>query len=186
MRSSRHSSRRAKRKKWNKQQIFMLSGAILLIVLLTIGFFTYRNYPNERSVDDAYLSDPQEFTMIDIPQTKSLLFDSQNNALNRIDTGKVYYQGISGKLQSRIKRNKNEIYEELISYDNNGNAVDELEIGYISNTSKYLKCAVIFKNKISIYETIPSNKDTTKEEIVTEYLISPQMKFTRGKTHTKL
>ena len=177
---------REERKKQKRKKFFILSGAILLIALLTKEIFTYRNYPNERSVDDAYLSDPQEFTMIDIPQTKSLLFDSQNNALNRIDTGKIYYQGISGKLQSRIKRNKNEIYEELISYDNNGNAVDELEIGYISNTSKYLKCAVIFKNKISIYETIPSNKDTTKEEIVTEYLISSQMKFTRGKTHTKL
>jgi len=185
MRTSRHSSRRAEKKKWKKQQIFTLSGAILLIVLLTVGFFTYRNYPNERSVDDAYFSDHQEFTVIDIPQTKSLLFDSQNNTLNQVDTGKVYYQGISGKLQSRIKRNKNEVYEELISYDNNGNAVDGLEIGYICNSPKHLKCAVIFKNKISIYETIPTgSKDNA--EIVTEYLISPKMKFILGKTYTKL
>jgi len=182
--SSRHSSRRrAERKKQERNKIFMLSGAILLIVLLSIGFFTYRNYPSEKSVDDAYLSNYKEFTVVDIPQTKSLLFDPRNNTLNPVDTGKVYYQGISGKLQSHIKRNKNEVYEELISYDSNGNVVDELEIGYISNSSKHLKCAVIFKNKISIYETIPSNNDNTKKEIVTEYLISPEMKFTRGKTY---
>jgi len=178
---------REERKKQKRKKFFILSGAILLIALLTKEIFTYRNYPNEKSVDDAYLSDYQKFTMIDIPQTKSLLFDSQNKALNQIATGKVYYKGENGKLESHIDRkNKNEIYEELISYDNNGNAVDELEIGYISNSPKHLKCAVIDKNKISIYETIPSDNDDSNEKIVTEYLISPQMKFTRGKTYTKL
>jgi len=174
-------------KKQEKYKRLILGIAFLLIVLLTIGIFTSRNYPSDKHIDDEYLGDPesQEFAAINIPQTKSLLFDPQHNALDQVYAGKVYYQGENGKLESHINQNKNEVCEELISYDNNGKEVDKLEIGYICDTTKHLKCAVLFKNKISIYETKSSGNDN-KEEFVTEYLISPKMKFSPGKTYTKL
>jgi len=185
MQATKHS----KRKRQEESRIFILGIAFLAIVLLTIGFFTYRNYPNDKQrMDDEYLSDgtqSQQFAEIDIPQTRSLLFNPQNNAANQVYAGKVYYQGENGKLESRINQTKNEVCEELISYDSKGNAVDKLEISYASDSTKRLKCAVIFKNKISIYETKPSGGDKN-EGNVTEYLISPQMKFSLGKTYTKL
>ncbi|MDR2621215.1 MAG: hypothetical protein LBC48_01375 [Dysgonamonadaceae bacterium] len=120
-----------------------------------------------------------------IPQTRSLLFQAQNRAPDQIQTGKVYYESEYGKLESSIIRDRTGIREELTAYNEKGNAVDKLEIGYICDSAKHVKCAVIFKNKISIYETKLS-ADNKNEEIVTEYLISPQMKFSRGKTYKKL
>ncbi|GHU79880.1 hypothetical protein FACS1894145_5010 [Bacteroidia bacterium] len=210
---------------------------------MTVGIFTYRNYPidyqkdnTELSADDVYINDTtkpqkqkkeqvqspadasdaevaietpgdtfpsepmgnmeetveaateetsefQKSAVIYIPQTKSLLFNSQNPV--DIHTEKVYYLGENGKLKSHVNRNQSGVCEDLYSYDEKGNQVDKLEIGYICDSTRHLKCAVIFRNKISIYETKLS-ADNKNEEIVVEYLISPDMKFSRGKTYTKL
>ncbi|GHT62988.1 hypothetical protein AGMMS50239_17910 [Bacteroidia bacterium] len=176
------------RKKQKKIRNSILGIALLLIAVLTVGIFTFRNYPNNKedmalSMNDAYVCDTADSNYI--PQAKSLLFHPQNNASDRIPSGKVYYQGENGRLESFINRDNIGIREELTSYDEKGNTVDKLEIGYICDTTRHLKCAVIFKNKISIYETKLS-ADNKNEDIVIEYLISPQMKFSRGKTYTKL
>ena len=198
MRATDHSEKKVH----EKYRIYILGIAFLLIALLTVGFFTYRHYPNDEPINDIFsegqlgytrktategIGESHEFATINIPQTKSLLFDPRNNILNQVAAGKIYYQGENGKLESCIitNRNRNEVCEELISYDNKGNEVDKLEIGYVCDSAKHLKCAVIFKNKISIYET-KSNGEGKNVKIVTEYLISPQMKFSRGKTYTKL
>lgn len=233
----------SKGKRQKKYRTLTLSIAVLLILLLTVGIFTPRNYPNDdrqdntkSSADDVHIHDtmksqkpkkeqvqssaevpgseeitetsdnifpPEQIenaeeatetvteetsesrksSAIYISQTKSLLFNS-HHAVD-IHAGKVYYQSENGKLESRINQSKSGISEELYSYDSKGNQVDKLEIGYICDSTRHLKCAVIFKNKISIYET-KLTADNKNEEIVTEYLISPELKFSRGKTYTKL
>jgi hypothetical protein len=198
-----------RRERQKKSRIFILGTAFLLIIILTVGIFTYRNYPNDRQgiVDSGYLSDsgkimenpddtfPQKpvgvegetakLSTIYIPQTKSLLFNSKDNNFENIQAGKIYYQDENGRLESAVNRDKDGVREELTGYDNKGNIVDKMEIGYICDSARHLKCAIIFKNKISIYETKTSG-DNENEEIVTEYLILPQMKFIKGKTYTKL
>jgi hypothetical protein len=235
-----------KKKKQEKYRFIIISIAFLLIVILTIGIFSYRHYPSDNreeadlSMYDGYLYGlihstkqgarkfqsamdkkaqdsvmiienpddvfppeqviniaktepvtPEEISRlsglsaINIPQTGSLLFSSRNNALNNAPEGKVYYQSDNGSLASSISHNGNGTCEELISYDSRGNVVDKLEIGYIGDNIHHLKCAVIFKNKISIYETKLS-ANNKNEEIVIEYFISPELKFSIGKTYTKL
>ncbi|MDR1610808.1 MAG: hypothetical protein LBS08_04780 [Candidatus Symbiothrix sp.] len=197
------------KKRHEKYRNIILGIAFLLIVVLTVGIFTFRNYPNDKEnmvflVNSEYtdnttnpqkpkvkpfqspkITDTVETEAIYIPQTRSLLFHTQNSVLDRIPAGMIYYEGKNGKLESSINRNETGIHEELTSYDEKGNFVDKLEIGYICDSVRHLKCAVIFKNKISIYE-MKLSADNKNEEVISEYLISPQMKFSKRKTYKKL
>jgi hypothetical protein len=103
-------------------------------------------------------------------------------------TGKIYYQGNNGKLESSVLHNEGVFKEQLKSYDYAGNKVDELEIGVVDETAKTVKHAVISKNKISVFEivTAKGKKQEQQVEKVTEYAITPQMKFREGKTYTRL
>jgi flagellar basal body-associated protein FliL len=126
-----------------------------------------------------------ELEDIYINHTRSLL--GKNGILpDNLPTGKVYYQGNKGNLESLVKRDGDKISEQLISYDKQGNKVDELEIGIIEESDKAVKHAVISKNKISVFEIMPAKDGKKTEERVTEYTITPSMKFRKGKTYVRL
>jgi flagellar basal body-associated protein FliL len=140
--------------------------------------------PEEVVKEEVLPEKPKEPTALFVSRTKSL-FNSPDLSPDNLPQGKVYYQGDNGKLESQVKKENNEDIEELTSYDYTGKKMDVLEIGHIGHSNHYKKYAVIAKNKISVFEIILT-KNNKMEEKVTEYTITPQMKFVKGKTYTKL
>jgi hypothetical protein len=141
--------------------------------------------PEEVVKEEVLPKESKELTALFVSHTKSV-FNSPNLSLDNLPTGKVYYQGDNGKLESQVKKVNNEGVEELTSYDYTNKIIDVLEIGRIKNSDVYRKYAVIAKNKISVFEIVSIEKSNKTEEKVTEYTITPQMKFVKGKVYTRL
>jgi hypothetical protein len=118
-----------------------------------------------------------------ITQIKSL-FNLSNFSIDNLPEGKTYFHGENGKLESVIHKGEDGISEQLVSYDYRGQKTDALEIGWIDGAGQVVKYAVISGNKISIFETLNTKKK--KETKVTEYAITPQLKFTKGKIYMQL
>jgi hypothetical protein len=118
-----------------------------------------------------------------LAQSKSL-FNPANTSIENLPAGKAYFQGENGKLESIVNKKEDGISEQLVSYDYHGQKADDLEIGWIDDAGQTVKYAVILGNKISIFETIKTKKKT--ETKVTEYAITPQLKFIKGKAYTRL
>jgi hypothetical protein len=129
--------------------------------------------------------DANELADVSISHTKSL-FGEAGLLPENLPAGKVYFQGNNGKLESFIKNEGTRFSEQLISSDSKGNKVDELEIGVVEEAGKSVKYAVISKNKISVFEMMPAKKGKKAEERVTEYTITRQMRFAKGKTYVRL
>ena len=138
----------------------------------------------------------KELTSIYIPSTKSL-FSASDASIdifrNRITQseppvrGKIYYQGENGLIESFLSTDeKDAIREVLFSYDPAGNPVDELEIGLLIPDSPERKYATVSVNKLSVFELTLSKSANEKQERVTEYFVTPQLRFKKGKTFTKL
>jgi hypothetical protein len=138
---------------------------------------------SEKPTEDAEAA--LEPLVIDIAQTKSL-FSNQASLPESGQTGKIYLQNKNGKLESVVKSEKEGFYERLISYDAKGNTLDELEIGTIDGAGKTVKRAVISGNRISVFEIVSAKGGKKQEETVTEYRITPQLTFRKGKTYTRL
>jgi hypothetical protein len=101
--------------------------------------------------------------------------------------GKLYYLGENGRLESFIYiEPKGKIHEYLVSFDSKGNPIDWIEIGLITPEKERIKHAGLSTDKLSLTELQPAKKDGKKEEIITEYIITLQLKFKKGKTFTKL
>jgi hypothetical protein len=140
----------------------------------------------ESETEDSNITEePKELTEVHISYTKSL-FGKIGSLPDNLSTGKVYYQGNNGKLESFIKREGDKIFEQLVSSDYKEDKVDELEIGIIEEADKAVKHAVISKNKVSVFEIIPAKNGKKTEERVTEYTITPQMRFIKGKTYVRV
>jgi hypothetical protein len=114
-------------------------------------------------------------------------FHLQNVSVNDLIAGKIYYQGENGKLESfiYIDQSKN-LHEYLISSDSNGFYADCVEIGYWVLESGEKNYATLSNYKLLIYKSLPVKWGKKTEESVTEYFISPQMQFNKGKTFSKL
>jgi flagellar basal body-associated protein FliL len=139
----------------------------------------------------------KELGMVYIPQTKSLFvssnisiesFQSRLNQKNGRVYGKLYYQGENGRLESYLSVDSNGLlHEYLVSYDPAGNSVETIEIGLLplekSHEKKYATFSV---DRLSIFELSASKVSGKKEERVTEYSITPQLRFHKGKTFTKI
>ena len=142
------------------------------------------------------LAQGKELTSIYIPLTKSLFsasdasIDAFQNRITRVGPpvrGKVYYQGENGLIESFISLDdKGVMHEILFSYDPAGNPVDELEIGLLVPDSPEKKYATVLVNKLSVFELTIVEASGKRQERVTEYFISPQLQFKKGKTFTKL
>jgi hypothetical protein len=127
----------------------------------------------------------KELAKIDIVKTKSLFHHSEIS-LDSLPNENVYYHGENGKLESKVKHSDKGISEQLTAYDIHGNNTGTLEIGFIEETGKRVKYAVISKNKISVFEITLSKNKKSQGELMTEYTITPQMKLIKGKTYHKL
>lgn len=113
--------------------------------------------------------------------------DFKNISLEHFFTGKTYYKGDNGKLESFLYISPDgRIHEYLISFDPEGNYADCLEIGLIIPGSDERKHASLSINKLSVFETESSKTIGKREEKVTEYFISVRMKFQKGKTFSKI
>jgi hypothetical protein len=131
-----------------------------------------------------------------IPSTKSLFFASDASIetfRNRITQpghpvrGKMYYQGENGLLESFLSIDeKGFIHEIVYSYDPAGNPVDEVEIGLLVPDGSIKKHATLSVNKLSVFELTTDKLAGKKQERVTEYSISPQLRFKKGRTFSKL
>ena len=111
----------------------------------------------------------------------------KNTSLENLREGKLYYQGENGRLESFLYiDSKRKISEYLISYDSKGNAVDCLEVGCWIPETNEIKFANLSNNKLSVFELAPVQANGKREEIVTEYAITPAMQFVRGKVFSKI
>ena len=138
----------------------------------------------------------KELTSIYVPLTKSLFsasdasIDAFRNRIMQSEhpaRGKIYYQGENGLIESFLSVDeKGVIREMLFSYDPFGNPVDELEIGWLVPDSPERKYATVLVNKLSVFELTLSQPADKKQERVTEYFITPQLRFRKGRTFTKL
>jgi hypothetical protein len=122
-----------------------------------------------------------EFTDVYVPPTKSLF--SRNVLLTELPKSKLYYEGKNGYMESHLTEENGRTIERLTSYDANGNKVDELALGYLDNQTQARQYAVLSQDKIFLFEQAPNNP---KEEIVTRYYITPELRFTKGHTYKKL
>lgn len=106
---------------------------------------------------------------------------------DRLLSGKVYYEGDHGRLESFIYLNPDgTIAEYLISHSPEGKYVNSLEIGKISPKGENRKYATLSVSKLSVFEIESSGIAGHQEEKVTEYFITPVLDFVKGKTFTKL
>lgn len=120
-----------------------------------------------------------------IPHTRSI-FNTPDLAIDNLPSGKVYFHSGKRKIESIvIERENKEIHEYLLSFDTQGNKVDELVIGLLNSEGQRKTYAVISRNKISTF-TVTTDKDGKTNETVTEYTITPTLKFSKGKTYTKV
>jgi len=117
-------------------------------------------------------------------KTLALLKDA---SLENLREGKLYYQGDNGRLESFLYMDsKRKISEYLISYDPKGNSVDCLEVGCWIPETDEKKFAHLSNNKLSVFELAAVKTNDKREEIVTEYTITPEMQFVRGKVFSKI
>jgi|GEM_PF-5235034 hypothetical protein len=120
-----------------------------------------------------------------IPRTKSI-FNAEFDSPEALPFSKNYYQSSRGKVESLVlSNNEGEKIEYLITYDKDGNKLDNLEIGLINKDNKRIKYAVVYQNKVSTY-TLSFNKDNKAQETVTEYSITNDLRFRKGKTYVKV
>lgn len=120
-----------------------------------------------------------------IPFTRSLFHSPEIN-ISQLPAGKVYHKSHACRIESIILSNEeNEHREYLISYDCDGNKVDDLEIGLIDRNGKKIKHAILSQNKISTF-ILSEGKSGRPEETVTEYTISKSFHFVKGKTYAKV
>ena len=118
----------------------------------------------------------KELSSIYIPLTKSV-FSIKNLTENQI-SGKIYYQGENGRLESSIRMDEDgAIHEYLASYNPQNQLVDSLRIGFWNPNTNDKKYATLSVNKISVFEN---------EVRVTEYFINPHMQFRKGRSFSKL
>lgn len=139
----------------------------------------------EEAIEEESAAEPRELTTVHIRHSRSL-FSNPNSSSDPLQVGKIYYDGDNGKLESFVNKKEDIISEKLISFDYRGNRVDSLEISLVEDGNEFHKYAVISHNKISIFQVMPTKNKKGKEELVTEYIITPNMKFVKGKTYTKL
>lgn len=123
--------------------------------------------------------------LLHIHRTRSL-FHEENLNIDVLPEGKIYYEGEFGKLESILIRKDSRIVEKLISKDNSGQTIHELEIGLINEDQSVAKYALLHRNRISVFELLPTKKGDKSQESVTDYTITPDMKFVKGKTYTKV
>ncbi|KAA6301876.1 MAG: hypothetical protein EZS26_001879 [Candidatus Ordinivivax streblomastigis] len=138
---------------------------------------------------------PKELHPVYIALVKSLFapknvsfetFQSRVTSDDAYTSGKVYFQDENGRLESYLwMDNKGAIHEQLTGQDGQGNRIDEIEIGLWSPASKE-KTATLSVNKLSIFEWVSASDTGKKEERVTEYTITPQLRFQKGKTFVKV
>ena len=118
----------------------------------------------------------KELSSIYIPQTKSIL--SRKNLTDDQISGKIYYQGENGRLESFIHLDEEgATHEYLVSYNPFSQPVDSLKIGYWNPNTNNKKYATLSVNKISVFEN---------EIRVTEYFINPHMQIRKGRSFSKL
>jgi hypothetical protein len=99
--------------------------------------------------------------------------------------GKDYYSGYYGYISSKIVETGRGVVEILTAIDRQGRQTAELEIGLIAADGRRLKYAVVARNRISVTEVV-SAPDEKLAEMMTEYSITPEMTFVKGKTYHKL
>gem|GEM_PF-5613508 len=119
---------------------------------------------------------------IAIPYTKSLvgICKSDNESLGR---NKIYFEGPQGIVESNVVETDGTHFEYLVSRNQKGDVIEKIEIGIIKGEGKR-KHAVLSGNKIITYQRTESEKKN--RELVTEYMITPQLKFSKGKTYAKV
>ena len=118
----------------------------------------------------------KELSSIYIPLTKSSL-SGKNLTENQI-SGKIYYHGENGRLESFIHLDgEGATHEYLVSYNPHNQPVDSLKIGYWNPNTNDKKYATLSVNKISVFEN---------EVRVTEYFINPHMQIRKGRSFSKL
>jgi hypothetical protein len=76
--------------------------------------------------------------------------------------------------------------EILVSYDAEGAEVDRLEIGVLTVDGEARKYATVLVNRLSVFELVASKTSEKRQEQMTEYLITPNLSFRKGKTFRKL
>jgi hypothetical protein len=146
--------------------------------------------------DEAVSVEKKVLSTIYIPQTKSLFSDSNvsiDTFLSRVlqsdhpVSGKVYYRGENGLIESVLTVDESGVVREvLVSYDAGGQPVDRLEIGMLAPNSFAKKYAVLSVYKLSVFEQTAEKTSNTRQERVTEYTITPQLYLKKGKIFTKL
>ncbi|MDL2241495.1 hypothetical protein LJB91_01140 [Bacteroidales bacterium OttesenSCG-928-L03] len=120
-----------------------------------------------------------------IPYCKSA-FNTTNISIENLPSGKTYYQAGQKRIESTIIEHEGRGFcEHLISYDPQGNKADELEIGLLDPSGERKKYAVISQNKVMTY-ILSTDKDGKVNETVTEYTITPTLRFSKGKTYVKV
>ena len=144
----------------------------------------------------AETGEKKELGSIYIPVTKSLFsasdvsMDAFQNRITQSEAsvrGKIYYQGENGLLESFLSVDeKGVIHEILFSYDPAGNPVDRMEIGLLAPDNTEKKYATLSVNKLSVFELTASEAAGKRQERVTEYFITPQLRFKKGRTFSKL
>ena len=113
--------------------------------------------------------------------------DFATTSLENLFLGKLYYQGDNGRLESFLYLDSQGMVREyLVSYDPKGNVVDYIEIGIIISEAGRKKYATLSVNKLSVFELSQPEAGNRRRELVTEYSITPQLRFNKGRTFSKL
>ncbi|MCL1938699.1 MAG: hypothetical protein FWF52_09930 [Candidatus Azobacteroides sp.] len=140
--------------------------------------------------ENVFLTKPSltqaEWENLKVAEVKTLA-SLKNIPLENLREGKLYYQGENGRMESFLYMDsKRKISEYLITYDPKGNSVDCLEVGCWIPETDEKKFANLSNNKLSVFELAPVKANGKREEIVTEYAITPALQFVRGKVFSKI
>lgn len=161
------------------------------------------SFRNEDEAEKKGLSNDSEGDLLDervsakdalaIEKTRSLFTPRKDLRIENLPKNKIYYEGNNGVLESVVYSSEGGLSEKLVSVKPDGEFVDALEIGFIDLVDKngdpvftIEKYAVVYRNKISVYELTRKGRNSARDEKVTEYTISPQLEFIRGKTYSKI
>lgn len=123
---------------------------------------------------------PEQYSSLQLEKVKGL----EGYELNDLCLGQILLENKSGKILTIQVVTDGEITEYLLSYDKNGNLIDNLIVAYedmveyYSEVSSKIKSNEIIVQTISYtYDEINSDSGGTADTAITKYQISPEFKF---------
>ncbi|EGK01161.1 MULTISPECIES: hypothetical protein [Dysgonomonas] len=123
---------------------------------------------------------PEQYSSLQLEKVKGL----EGYELSDLCLGQILLENKNGKILTIQVVTDGEITEYLLSYDKNGNMIDNLIVAYedmveyYSEVSSKIKSNEIIVQTINYtYDEINSDSGGTADTAITKYQISPEFKF---------